>query len=68
MPGDYTAMIVEDPLSIRLRALDGLSTEMVERLERARPVTFGHARRVKGLTSAALSVLLVGLNLRTRAA
>lgn len=56
------------PSQFDFRALDGLSTEMVERLERARPVTFGHARRVKGLTSAALGVLLVGLNLRTRAA
>lgn len=56
------------PSDFNFGALDGLSTEMVERLERARPVTFGAARRVKGLTSAALSVLLVGLNVRTRAA
>lgn len=56
------------PSHFNFGTLDGLSTEMVERLERARPVTFGDARRVKGLTSAALSVLLVGLNIRTRAA
>jgi tRNA uridine 5-carboxymethylaminomethyl modification enzyme len=56
------------PSQFNFGALDGLSTEMVERLERAQPVTFGDARRVKGLTSAALSVLLVGLNVRSRAA
>lgn len=42
--------------------LDGLSHEMAERLERGRPLTFGHARRIPGLTPAALSLLLVELN------
>src|SRR5687767_1463482 len=43
------------------RGLGGLSSEMVERLERAQPETFGDARRVAGMTSAGLSALLVNL-------
>jgi tRNA uridine 5-carboxymethylaminomethyl modification enzyme len=38
-----------------------LSHEMVERLERAQPRTFGQARTLPGLTPAALSYLLVHL-------
>jgi len=38
-----------------------LSYEMIERLERAQPRTFGQARRLPGLTPAALSQLLVHL-------
>jgi tRNA uridine 5-carboxymethylaminomethyl modification enzyme len=45
--------------------LDGLSREMVERLERTRPLTFGQARRIPGLTPAALSLILVGLSSRS---
>lgn len=50
------------------RGLSGLSHEMVERFERARPLTFGQARRIPGLTPAALSTLLVHLNLHRQAA
>ncbi|MFL6373134.1 MAG: tRNA uridine-5-carboxymethylaminomethyl(34) synthesis enzyme MnmG [Pyrinomonadaceae bacterium] len=39
----------------------GLSREMVERLERARPRTFGQVRNIPGLTPAALSTVLVHL-------
>jgi tRNA U34 5-carboxymethylaminomethyl modifying enzyme MnmG/GidA len=46
----------------------GLSHEMVERLERARPVTFGQARRIPGMTPAALSNLLVYLTIKQKAA
>jgi tRNA uridine 5-carboxymethylaminomethyl modification enzyme len=56
------------PLDFDFRSISGLSHEMVERLERARPETFGHARRIPGMTPAALSTLLVQLNLRHRAA
>lgn len=38
-----------------------LSHEMIERLERAQPRTFGQARNLPGLTPAALSYLLVHL-------
>ena len=43
----------------------GLSTEVREKLERARPDTLGQASRIPGMTPAALSLLLVHLK-RTR--
>ena len=49
-------------LDVSYRNLSGLSNEVVERLERARPRTFGEARRLPGLTPAALSTLLVHLS------
>lgn len=49
------------PESFDYRALSGLSHEMCERLERARPLTFGEVKRIPGLTHAALSTLLVRL-------
>ena len=56
------------PGDLDFRKLSGLSHEMIERLERAEPQTFGQARRIPGLTPAALSTLLVQLNLpRARA-
>jgi tRNA uridine 5-carboxymethylaminomethyl modification enzyme len=45
--------------SFNYRSLAGLSTEMVERLEAARPDTLGAAERVRGITPAALAVILV---------
>ena len=61
-----------DGLQIRpdfgFRGLSGLSHEMVERFERARPLTFGEARRIPGLTPAALSMLLVHLTVQRQAA
>lgn len=39
--------------------IPGLSNEMVERLTRASPRTLGEARRVRGVTSAALAAILV---------
>jgi tRNA uridine 5-carboxymethylaminomethyl modification enzyme len=56
------------PADFDFRGISGLSNEMVERFERARPQTFGQARRISGLTPAALSILLVHLNLRKQAA
>lgn len=56
------------PFDFDYRAISGLSHEMVERFERARPQTFGQARTIKGLTPAALSTLLVQLNLHKSAA
>ncbi|MGB8510033.1 MAG: tRNA uridine-5-carboxymethylaminomethyl(34) synthesis enzyme MnmG [Pyrinomonadaceae bacterium] len=41
----------------------GLSPEMVERFERAQPLNFGQARKIPGLTPAALSTLLYRLQL-----
>jgi tRNA uridine 5-carboxymethylaminomethyl modification enzyme len=51
------------PATLDFRALNGLSREMAERLERARPRTFGEARNIPGLTPAALSTLFVNVNL-----
>lgn len=43
------------------RQISGLSNEMIERLERARPQNFGQARRLPGMTAGALATLLFGL-------
>jgi tRNA uridine 5-carboxymethylaminomethyl modification enzyme len=52
------------PITLDFRALNGLSHEMAERLERAKPITFGAARRIPGLTPAALATLLVSVSTR----
>ncbi|MGH9481076.1 MAG: tRNA uridine-5-carboxymethylaminomethyl(34) synthesis enzyme MnmG [Terriglobales bacterium] len=49
-------------------ALAGLSREMQEKLGRVRPVTLGQASRIPGVTPAALSLLLVHLELHKRRA
>ncbi len=49
------------PKSFQFAAIGGLSAEMVERLERARPQTFAQVRRIPGLTPAAVSSVLVHL-------
>jgi tRNA uridine 5-carboxymethylaminomethyl modification enzyme len=47
------------PVDLDFRTLSGLSHEMIERLEKSRPVTMAEARRIPGLTAAALSTLYV---------
>ncbi len=49
------------PESFQFNSISGLSHEMVERLERARPQNFGQVRKVNGLTPAAVSTVLVHL-------
>lgn len=44
---------------IDYRMIGGLSNEMVERLEAARPATLGAAERIRGVTPAALAAILV---------
>jgi tRNA uridine 5-carboxymethylaminomethyl modification enzyme len=56
------------PRDFDFRSISGLSHEMVERLERARPQNFGQARKIPGLTNTALSTLLVHLSLQQRVA
>ena len=51
------------PQDLDFRVLDGISHEMADRLERARPRTFGEARNIPGLTPAALSTLFVNVSL-----
>lgn len=53
------------PADLDFRALNGLSHEMVERLERTRPQTFGEARAIPGLTAAALTTIYVAANLHS---
>ena len=49
------------PESFQFSTISGLSNEMVERLERARPQNFGQVRKIHGLTPAAVSTVLVHL-------
>lgn len=44
----------------------GLSGEMIERLDRARPATFAQVRKIPGLTPAAVSTVLVYLSAKQR--
>jgi tRNA U34 5-carboxymethylaminomethyl modifying enzyme MnmG/GidA len=53
------------PEGFQFDSVSGLSNEMVERLERARPRNFGQVRQINGLTPAALSTVLVHLAARS---
>ncbi|NBU84615.1 MAG: tRNA uridine-5-carboxymethylaminomethyl(34) synthesis enzyme MnmG [Sphingomonadaceae bacterium] len=46
-------------LEVDFTSISGLSNEMVERLNAARPATLGAAERVRGITPAALAAILV---------
>ncbi len=56
------------PLDFDFSRLSGLSHEMAERLERAKPQNFGQVRNIPGLTPSAISIVLVNLNLNKNAA
>jgi tRNA uridine 5-carboxymethylaminomethyl modification enzyme len=56
------------PRELAFRTISGLSNEIVERLDRAQPQTFGDARRLPGLTPGALSTLLVYLSAQQKSA
>lgn len=49
------------PAAFSFKRVPSLSHEIVERLERSRPQNFGQARRISGMTPAALANLLVHL-------
>jgi tRNA uridine 5-carboxymethylaminomethyl modification enzyme len=55
------------PSDFDYRGINGLSHEMVGRFERVKPETFGQARKIPGLTPAAISTLLVYLNAKKAA-
>ena len=55
------------PASIDFRSIPGLTKEVVEKLDRIRPQTFGQAQRISGMTPAALSLLRIYLEKRERA-
>jgi tRNA uridine 5-carboxymethylaminomethyl modification enzyme len=50
---------VRIPDDLDFESIPGLSNEMVERLCAARPATLGAARRIRGVTPAALAAILV---------
>jgi len=54
------------PDGFSYEGVGSLSHEMIERLERARPRSFGQARQVPGITPAALSNLLLNLTASRR--
>jgi tRNA uridine 5-carboxymethylaminomethyl modification enzyme len=58
---------VHIPQDLNFAAIPGLSTEMVERLSGARPATLGEASRIRGITPAALSAILVHARRRVAA-
>ena len=49
------------PIDMDFSGVSGLSHEMVERLERAKPQTFSQIRKISGLTPSAISTVLVHL-------
>ncbi|CAN5592118.1 tRNA uridine-5-carboxymethylaminomethyl(34) synthesis enzyme MnmG [soil metagenome] len=49
------------PEKFDFKNLSGLSNEMTERLEKAKPQTFGQIRNIIGLTPSAISTVLVNL-------
>jgi tRNA uridine 5-carboxymethylaminomethyl modification enzyme len=52
------------PEDIDYASVTGLSTEARQRLERARPLTLGHASRLEGVTPSTVSLLLIHLKKR----
>ncbi|HEU4959076.1 MAG TPA: tRNA uridine-5-carboxymethylaminomethyl(34) synthesis enzyme MnmG [Sphingomonas sp.] len=50
---------VQLPAAFDFAAVPGLSIEMIERLSAARPATLGAASRIRGITPAALSAILL---------
>ncbi len=53
------------PSGFRFREVRGLGAEAVEKLEQVQPDTVGHARRISGVTPAAVSLLLIALRRST---
>jgi tRNA uridine 5-carboxymethylaminomethyl modification enzyme len=49
------------PINFNFRLISGLSHEMAERLEGAKPQTFAQVRKIAGLTPTAISTILVYL-------
>ncbi|MBU6443711.1 MAG: tRNA uridine-5-carboxymethylaminomethyl(34) synthesis enzyme MnmG, partial [Alphaproteobacteria bacterium] len=54
------------PSDLEYRAVQGLSTEAVQKLDTIRPATLGQAARIDGVTPAALTLVLA--HVRNRAA
>ncbi len=57
----------EIPASIQYAQISGLSTELQQKLMTVKPLTIAHAKRIPGMTPAAISLLLIHLKkLRTQ--
>lgn len=56
------------PLEVDYGGISGLSSEIVQKLERVRPVNIGQASRIDGMTPAALTLLLAHIKHNSRAA
>jgi len=56
------------PHDMCYEGLAGLSTEVLQKLNRVRPVSLGQASRISGITPAALSILMVYLKKRSSTA
>ncbi len=56
------------PTDMNFSQVHGLSAEVTEKLNRIRPETVGQATRIQGVTPAAVMLLLVHLERRTKAA
>jgi tRNA uridine 5-carboxymethylaminomethyl modification enzyme len=56
------------PSDFNYSGIPGLSKELQGKLNHTRPETIGQAQRIPGMTPAALSLLLIQLNKRRRAA
>jgi tRNA uridine 5-carboxymethylaminomethyl modification enzyme len=52
------------PEDINYAEVDGLSNEARQRLESSRPLTLGQASRLEGMTSSAVSLLLIHMKKR----
>ncbi len=49
------------PKDFNFRGISGLSREVIEKLEKVKPLSLGQASRISGVTSAAISILIVHL-------
>ncbi len=56
------------PADFNFKGIPGLSNELQAKLDTARPETIGQAQRIPGMTPAAISLLLIQLTKRRRAA
>jgi tRNA uridine 5-carboxymethylaminomethyl modification enzyme len=52
---------VSFPESFDFASVIGLSTEVMEKLTKIRPISLGQASRISGVTPAAISILMVNL-------
>jgi tRNA uridine 5-carboxymethylaminomethyl modification enzyme len=57
---------IKIPQGLDFKAVRGLSAEIVEKLEKFKPLSLGQAARISGITPAAISLLMVYINRHQR--